>query len=102
MLRASHNQVVIAIRKSLDSTLKEEGGAKVNLKVSFGHLEQVVSYHYNSSEDSPVKVFERTQESPYTYQVPAQVGLFSSCSIATFTMWIPLFFPATGPVCSGV
>lgn len=72
VLRASHDLVVSAIRKALAASAGQKGGRQVALKLSFGGLEQAISYRYEGSKDATVQVYERTQESPYIFQVPAQ------------------------------
>ena len=83
VLRASHDLVVSAIRKALAASAGQKGGRQVALKLSFGGLEQAISYRYEGSKDATVQVYERTQESPYIFQVPAQV----SSVIHVLTVW---------------
>ena len=71
VLKSTHNAVVNAVKSSLAST---EGGGKVVLKLSAGNLEQVASYQYSTTEDTPVYLYDRTKESPYCFQLPAKVS----------------------------
>ena len=74
VLRASHDVVVSAIKKALAASAGQKGGPQVALKLSFGGLEQTICYCYEGSKDATMQVYERTQESPYIFQVPAQVS----------------------------
>lgn len=98
-MKTSHDDVVSAIKKSLQESVGKEGGPYVSLKVSPGHMEQMVGgggggvgggweggvsqsvpcpsrqvqYEYETSDHSRQEVYERTLESPYTFSLPAQV-----------------------------
>ncbi len=87
-LQLSHDGVVQAVKDSVASTT-EEGRAMVKLKLSFGHLEQVASYQYSTSDETQVKVFDRTMESPYCFELPGKVG------VAKVMNWLEELRPGT-------
>ena len=70
--KATHDVVVQEIKRELAGTRAEEGGARVKLKLSFPHLEQAVSFHYEAPQGN-VEAIERTSESPYGFLLPAQL-----------------------------
>ncbi len=74
VLKLSHEAAVQSIKDALASSAGEEDGAKVKLKLSFGHMEQVASYYYSTSAESQVKVFDQTVESAYCFELPAKVS----------------------------
>lgn len=75
MLHGSHGQVVTAIKEALTSSAaKSEGSPKVVLKLSNPFMENMTSYSYETTDNTPIGVYERVVESPYIFSVPAQVG----------------------------
>lgn len=74
VMKASHDAVVSIVKDSLAQTAEQDGRGSVALKFSFGSLEQLASFRYNSTEDMPVDLVERAVESPYTFTLPAQVS----------------------------
>lgn len=74
VMKASHDAVVSIVKDSLAQTAEQDGRGSVALKFSFGSLEQLASFRYNSTEDMPVDLVERAVESPYTFTIPAQVS----------------------------
>lgn len=75
VVKATHEEVVAAIKTSLEETKKTEEGASVKLKVSCSKKEQLVQYEYETGEHTHIQVYERTLESPYTFTLPAKVSM---------------------------
>ena len=73
LLLGSHDQVVTAVKKALQTSAGSEGGAKVELKLSNPFMENMTSYSYETSDNTTIGVYERVIESPYIFSVPAQV-----------------------------
>lgn len=73
MLKATHEEVVTAVRKALTTTADSDRGSRVELKLSNPFMEHVTSYSYETSEGTTIDVYERLTESPYIFSVPSQV-----------------------------
>ena len=74
VLLKSHEEVVAAVRRSLSSTAKEEGGPKVEFKLSNPFMEHMTVYSYETGDSASIDVYERLIETPYIFSVPSQVG----------------------------
>ena len=68
VLQISHDKVVATIK-----TLQENGNDTLSLKIGIPRAQHLTRYHYESTGDNMVEVSERVAESPYLYNVPAQV-----------------------------
>ena len=68
VLQISHDKVVATIK-----TLQENGNDTLSLKIGIPRVQHLTRYHYESTGDNMVEVSERVAESPYLYNVPAQV-----------------------------
>ena len=68
VLQISHDKVVAAIK-----TLQENGKDTLSLKIGIPRVQHLTRYRYESTGDNMVEVSERVAESPYLYNVPAQV-----------------------------
>ncbi len=75
VVRMKHDEIVTAVMKTLEETVKTEGGRRVELKLSLPFMEHVGVYQYESIQNAPVDVYERNVESPYVFSIPAQVRL---------------------------
>lgn len=73
VVRMKHDEIVTAVMKTLEETVKTEGGRRVELKLSLPFMEHVGVYQYESIQNAPVDVYERNVESPYVFSIPAQL-----------------------------
>lgn len=73
--------MVTLIKEALTSpTPKSEGGPKVELKLSNPFMENMTSYSYETSDNTPISIYERLVESPYIFSIPAQVHNYKRAS----------------------
>ena len=75
MVRATHDAVVSAIKHQLAASRGNKEGPGVVLKLGYGRLDHLACFHYETSQECPVRVYERTLESPYTFQLPHKASL---------------------------
>ena len=73
-----HDDVVKEIKSSLDKT-GASSERTVSLKLSLPFMEKVSHYRYEGQQGESMEVHERLVESPYTFDVPAQVSLGVCC-----------------------
>ena len=73
VVKLKHDEIVAAVRQSLQETAGSEGGKRVELKLSLPFMENVGVYQYESVQNTTVELYERNVESPYVFSIPAQV-----------------------------
>ncbi len=67
-----HDEVVKEIKSSLEASKSAE--KSVSMKLSLPFMESVSHYRYEGQQGEAMEVHERLVESPYTFDIPAQVS----------------------------
>lgn len=69
-LTMRHDEVVKEIKSSLEASGSEKS---ISLKLSLPSMEQIATFHYEGAQGQAMDVNERITESPYVFDIPAQV-----------------------------